>query len=145
MQQKEYWVTLIHIPSAIFYLSISSVSFSVWERNVFPLLLFGFFEDLSNLSHVCSFWSTWAFSLVTRWCVKTEGMCVCVRVSVCYCCPAGLQQFACFFLCTCEHSNICNPSKNSICVCVYMRGTHRETHSLFQLKQTELKSSISCL
>lgn len=36
----------------------------VWEKQIFPLLLFGFFQDLSNLSHVCSFWSTGGFFFV---------------------------------------------------------------------------------
>lgn len=36
----------------------------VCESKIFPLLLFGFLRDFSNLGHVCSFWSTF-FANVT--------------------------------------------------------------------------------
>lgn len=45
------------------------------ERQIFPLLLFGFLRDLLNLGHLCSFWSTETFFANVTICEEMRNVC----------------------------------------------------------------------
>lgn len=73
----------------------------VCERQIFPLLLFGFFQDLSNLSHVCSFWSTGSFFFTNVLVCKDRknvSLCVCHFKTTLYLCVYLVEKNHSFFI-----------------------------------------------